>query len=123
MARGQFLQHRGERVLLADYSNLSAAQAEQTLGEMAAVQQLIEREAKGSVRYLLDVTGMAFDKRVVAAFKEYGERSRPYFRASAIVGLSGLQLVVYRTVTRLVGIHMPAFGTRQEALDWLAAQA
>lgn len=89
---------------------------------MATVQRLIERESAASVRYLLDVTGTRFNLEVAGALREYAARSRPFFCASAVVGLSGLHQVLYRTITPLLGHTMQICATRKDALDWLAVQ-
>ena len=44
-------------------------------------------------------------------------------KAGAVVGLSGLQRVIYVTVTQLSGRRLPTFDTLEAAKDWLASQA
>ena len=117
MERHRFVTHRGQRVFVADYSGLK--DPVETLAHMARVQEAIEREPPGSVRYLVDVTGMHFDGAVLRALREYAKRCEPYFVASAVVGLSGLQLAAYRMITRLVRLELPAFATHREAMDWV----
>jgi hypothetical protein len=38
----------------------------------------------------------------------------------AVVGLSGLLRVLYLTMSKMMEMEMPAFDTREEALEWLA---
>ena len=120
MAVGTFLEHRGQRVLLADYSGQRDIPV--LLRAMDEVQALIEAEPPGSVRYLMDVRDARWDTLVVSRLRELGERSRPWFRATAIVGLAGLQVAVHEMLTRVLRLEMPVFPTRDAALDWLASR-
>jgi hypothetical protein len=118
--RGRFVEHRGARILVADYSEIESPA--EVLGHMARVQAMIEAEPPGSIRYFLDVRGSRVTRELIAAFKEYGARSKPYFHASAVVGLSTVTMAAYRMLASLLAIDTRAFDSRDDAMDWLAAQ-
>jgi hypothetical protein len=46
-------------------------------------------------------------------------KDRPYVRRSAIVGLDSIPEVYYRNLLSFSARNIPAFKTREEALDWL----
>ncbi len=48
--------------------------------------------------------------------------NKPYVQAGAVVGLSGLQRVVYMAVTQLTGRRLPTLRTQDEAKEWLVPQ-
>jgi hypothetical protein len=118
--RGQFVEHKGKQILIADYSEMT--KPAEVVEALMRVQDIIERQPPGSVRYLIDVTGTRFNTEVARTLKDLASRSKPFFRANAIVGLTGVQQVLYRTIAPLLGQRMPAFASRQDAMDWLAEQ-
>jgi hypothetical protein len=60
---------------------------------------------------------------VVEALRELTTGNKPYVRAAAIVGLSGIQRVVYIALTQFTGRRLPTFTTALEAKDHLAGVA
>ena len=69
---------------------------------------------------LTNVTGLHFNGRSVGAFKAMVEHNRPYIKASAVVGLSGLHKVIYAAVVRIARRQIPVFDDEPSALEWLA---
>jgi hypothetical protein len=120
MDRARLVTHGGKRIVLVDLSALTDI-AEITRW-IARGRELVHAQPPASVRYCLDVTGMRFDTSIVKRFRENGETSRPYLRAAAIVGLSGIQRAAYVMIAFALKLHMPDFPEREQALDWLAAQ-
>lgn len=120
MERTRFIEHRGTRILLLDYTGLTPKDA---LPVIAESRGLIGRlPADGSLLTCTDVTGATYDQRVIDALKELSAHNKPFVRAAAVVVESGLK----RALMSLVGLFskrkLHAFATRGEALDWLAAQ-
>lgn len=120
MPTASFLHHKGARVLLVDYSHQK--DPETTLRLYWENQAVLEAEPKGSVLLLVDVTGLRFDVRLSNAFREGAARSKPWCRAMAGVGVTGVMQVLHRGINRLLGRDIPDFPTREAALDWLAQQ-
>jgi hypothetical protein len=54
--------------------------------------------------------------------KEVAASNAPWVKASAVIGVSGLLQVALIAVTRFSKRNILAFSTKEEALDWLAAQ-
>lgn len=118
MERIRTVQHRGAAVLVVDYTDLrDEAETLRVIRESAAQ---IQRQPPGSVRVLMSVAGVRFNPAVVAALREAGLANDPHLRAVAVTGLSGLLVVIHRTMSRLMGRPIPDFATEGEALDWLA---
>lgn len=117
--RMRFVTHKGRRILIGDYSALPPAQV---VEQSRIASEVIAREPLGSVHYLFDVTGMQFDRAVTRTFRESGERNKPYFAATCIVGLTAIQSAAYKMLAYAIRIDMPAFATRDEGLDYLASR-
>ena len=114
--RVYFIEHGGHRVLFLNYSGCNGA-----ILKMAAEEgnRVISREPPNSVLTLTDVTGMSFDQESVTALKAMVAANAPYVKRAAVIGISGLQSLIYDAVQAFSKRKIPHFPTRQQALDWL----
>lgn len=119
MQRMTWVTHGERRIFVVDYSEMQ--QPDEIIALAQASAAAIQAEPPASVLCLLDVRGGRYTPAVISAFKEASLANKPHLRAAAVIGLSGLLMVAYRTITRLMRQDIPAFETRAEALDWLAA--
>ena len=114
--RVQFLNHLSKRVLFIDYSHGGAAM-------MTAVAEeghrMIAREPLNSVLTLSDVSGAAFDQESVEVLKAKVAASAPYVKRAAVIGITGLQRLIYEAVLMFSKRTIRLFSSRQEALDYL----
>jgi hypothetical protein len=120
MPEVKFVDHKGERILLIDFSNgrgnLSIIQtAEQA---MEIVRSTGERR---SIRGLLDLSGTSLNGVVRDAMKKMSKNNGPYMKSVAFVGLGVALSPLFKGLLRLTGrSNHRVFSTRGEALDWLA---
>jgi hypothetical protein len=114
--RVQFIVHRGKRVLSINYAHCDVAQLKAVAEEG---HRMISRERLNSVLTLNDVTGTGFDHESVEALKSRVAANAPYVRRAAVIGISGLQRLIYEAVKLFTRRNIPLFSTREEALDWL----
>jgi hypothetical protein len=120
-ARARFIDYRGQRILLLDYSGLQA-EAE-ILALIEETSALIARQKPGTVRTLTAVEGAKIaSPQIARAFRDAAEHNAPYVQAAAVVGLSAQQRVVYEAVMLFSGRKLHSFDDPERALDWLAAQ-
>ena len=120
MERMQWITHRGHGIFVVDYSDMRDPAEIIQLAQRSATE--IQAAPKESVRCLLDVRGARYTPAVISVFKEASLANKPHLKASAVTGLSGVMMVVYRGITRLMRQDIPAFDGRAEALEWLAIQ-
>lgn len=120
MDRLRFIEHAGARILYFDFRDVSDPGALLPLLEQAKA--IVAKEPPKSVLTLTNVSGLHFDSKSVTAFKAMVEHNRPYIRASAVVGLSGLMRVIYAAVQRLAGRQIPTFADEASARAWLVTQ-
>ena len=114
--RVRFLEHQGKRVLFINYSHCDVAMLKAVAEEGHRV---IAREAPNSVLTLNDVTGTTFDKESVGVLQAKVAANAPYVRRAAVIGISGLQRLIYEGVRAFTKRRLHLFESRQEALDWL----
>lgn len=115
-ARVKFIEHLGKRVLSINYADCDIAMLKAVAEEMHRV---IAKEPPNSVLTLTDVTGTSFDSESVAVLKSKVAANAPYVRRAAVIGITGLQALIYEGVQKFSQRSIPLFATRQEALDWL----
>jgi hypothetical protein len=119
-SRVRFIEHQGRRILFQDASNLVNPRDSQPV--MAASKSVMATQPPASVLALLYVANTHFDKELVDALVSLAKHNKPYVKAAAIVGLSGLQRIILVTVTQLAGRRLTPFATLDEAKDWLVTQ-
>ena len=121
MERTRFIEHRGKRILLLDYSGIQ--NPEQAIATIEHSKTVVAQHPPHSLLVLTDVKDARYNSAVLQAMKELAAHNGPYVRASAIVGMGGLHRIAYQAVLLFTRRKIPAFDTREQALDWLAEQA
>ncbi len=121
MERVRFIEHRGQRVLLLDYSGLSD---EREMLEMIEERtELVSHEAPATVLTLADLTGCQLTRATMKRVKEANVLDRPFVRRAALVGAETL---LPKGALDSIGVfavkQWGRFATREEALDWLTAE-
>ena len=116
--RVRFIEHRGQRVLLLDYSGLTDEREMLELVEERT--DVVSREPRGSVLTLADLTGVQLTKLVIQRVKEANVLDHPFVRRAALVGIESAQPKgAVEAVGTFAAKHFGQFATRAEALDWL----
>jgi hypothetical protein len=114
--RVRFIMHRGKRVLSIDYAHCDIPLLKAVAEEGHRV---IARELLNSVLTLNDVTATSFDQESVEVLKSKVGANAPYVKRAAVIGISGLQRLIYEAVKLFTKRSIPNFSSREEALDYL----
>ena len=114
--RLRFVKHKGQAIFIID---LSHCREKEILLLLEQVRAIIARHAKGSMLTLGDFTGAEVDKKVATRLKEVLTLDRPYVKRSAFVGIGSVPHVLYENAKNFSHREIPAFQTREEAMDWL----
>ncbi|HEY6271999.1 MAG TPA: hypothetical protein VIX19_08405 [Terriglobales bacterium] len=114
--RVRFIMHRGKRVLSIDYAHCDVPLLKAVAEEGHRV---IARELLNSVLTLNDVTATSFDQESVEVLKSKVGANAPYVKRAAVIGISGLQRLIYEAVKLFTKRTIPNFSSREEALDYL----
>ena len=121
MAGAQWINHKGVKIFLIDFSKSSITEINATI---AQAKPLIAKEPPLSILCLVDTTGSKFDIQISKALQEFSQHNKPYMKMTALVGVEGLQKVIYfavLTFTKRTNIVLK--NSRPEALDWLVGLA
>jgi hypothetical protein len=114
--RVRFIEHQGKRILFINYSHCDVAMLNAVAEEGHRV---IAREQPNSVLTLNDVTGTTFDKESVAVLQARVAGNAPFVLRAAVIGIHGLQRLIYEGVQAFSRRRIPLFESRNEALRWL----
>jgi hypothetical protein len=115
----RFIEYKGCQILLIDFEGCQPAA---TLERIRYARSVIGRQPLASTRTLTVVKNSRFNSQVSEAMKEYTAHNKPFVRAAAVVGLSGLQEIVYNVIIKLTGRNIATFADVASAKEFLAAQ-
>ena len=118
MERVRFEQHGGKKLIVVDGTDVPAEEYADVLRAGAA---LVIKEPLGSVRLATVVTRARFGAGAADRIKAYSISIRPHVMASAVVGLSMLQRVLFVTLRPFMHGTVRDFATLAEAREWLAS--
>lgn len=119
MDRVAFITHDGKEILLLDFSGLKSNEAIALIEPAKAV---ISKKPQNSVLTLTDVTDVRFNEDLSRKMVEFTTHNKPYVRAAAVVGITGLKQVIFNAVVALSKRNLSTFDTRDDAKKWLVAQ-
>lgn len=117
--RLRFIKHKGQAIFVIDLTHCAPKELLLLLEQVRAD---IARHAPGSLLTLADLTGAQIDKNVATRMKEVLVLDRPYVKRSAWVGTESLPHVFYEHFKSFSQRELPAFETREEAMDWLVKE-
>ena len=119
--RARFIDHRGQRIILLDFSGLTDFAV--GLVEIEKAREFIAtQKPDGSHFTLTDVTATRYDRQIVDAFKAFTVHNRPYVKAAAVVTDSRLHRAAIGMVAMFSKRRLEVAPTREAALEWLATQ-
>jgi len=118
MERLRFLTHRGQRVLLLDFTNCTPDEISAISDEAPAV---VTNEPRGSVLVVADFSGAQFDREAVEHIKIATAFDRAHVKRAAWVLTENLPKALYDSVRQFSAREFPVLETREEALDYVVS--
>ncbi len=112
--RANFIYHKGKRILFLDFSDCSVEKSFKIIEES---KKLIRTQQKSSLLNLMFVKNARYNTKLVDALKDWAAHNRPYMKKQAIVGIEGLQEIVYDAVTKFMRVSSPSFTEVKKARD------
>ena len=116
--RIRWIDFRGSEILQVDFSNCTAAQVQEVARQ---VPDFITVRPRNSVLVVTDFTRASFDIDALRTIKETAVFDKPFVKKSALVGVGALPKQFYEDLTAYSRRILPAFESREEALEWLVA--
>lgn len=115
--------YHGKEILYVNFSEYNIVREKTILvSSISEAINKIKTYPEKSLLLLTDFTGTRFDKDIATCAKNYSMDITPYVKSSAVVGVSGIQLVLAKTVQKLTGRTFFMAKSIEEAKEWLIAQ-
>ena len=116
----QWITHKGKRIL---YTDIASQKTEELLDIVKRLKAEIEKEPLESVVCLCNVKGGKTNTEINNALKEFVKYADPYMKMITVIGLEGLQTIVFNAVLMFTrSKKLTIKNSKEEALDWLAEQ-
>lgn len=116
--RWYWIEHKGKRILVNDYSGLSVENVIKLIEENILKYGL---EKNKDILLLVDVTGASFNTDVISQMNRIAKIIKPIIKKSAVIGVIGLKAIVLKTVNRVSNLGIEQFNSKDEAKDWLVS--
>jgi len=112
--------YKGKQIHYIDYSNFRNEKEKALQLLKFALNECKKFPPKSSLT-LINLANLNFDTEVINAFKDSTRQSAPYVKKVAIIGIKGLQKVVYNFIASLTqqDYSLKAFDSELEAKEWL----
>ncbi len=117
--RIHFVEHRGKRILLLDFSQASANEMQLLL---EYVRVTVAQHAHESLVTLADYTGSTVDHAVAMRIKEVMTLDRPFVKKTAWVGSESIPHAFMENIQSFSQRKIAIFKTREEAMDFLVTE-
>ena len=119
MERVRFITHKDRKILYIDFSGCNP---EELMTHMREAQRIISSQPEGSVLTLTDVTDARYNRQVSAALKEYTNSNKPFVKAAAVVGVTGMKEVILNAIILFTRRNFSLFDRIDEAKEWLTTR-
>lgn len=120
MPRTQQINQNGKIIFYMDFSDLTSIQdIKDVISEGC---RYIRCKPAASVLTLTSIQRMHFSNEIKDLFNEFVSGNKPYVKAGAVVGLNGLQQIVYNGLMKVTGREIKSFSSLESAKDWLCGR-
>lgn len=120
MARTQQINYKGRDIFHMDFSNLKNVQ--EINGVINESVKFIRVKPPTSLYCLTNISGMHFNNEIKDVFQNFVKGNKPFVKASAVVGLSPLQQIVYNGLMKITGRDIKSFSNLDDAKEWLVGR-
>ena len=116
------LTYKGKLIVCVDVTDLEIQRKSEFQSILAKAGEKIRKNSPKSQLIITNVKGTRFDKEMAECMKDYAKGNNPYVKASAVVGLEGLQKIIFTAIRTFTGRDFHIAESMEEAQEWLAAQ-
>ena len=116
----QWITHKGKRIL---YTDIASQKTEELLDIVERLKLAFAKEPLNSVLCACNVTGGRTNTEINQTLKEFVKYIDPYAKMIAVIGLEGLQKILFNSVLMFTkSKKLTTKNSKEAALDWLAEQ-
>lgn len=114
--RVKFIKHGEKEILLLDFSN---SRTDEVLEIIEHAKRVISAKPENSLLTLTDVTNARFNDEVGNSMKQFSAHNKPYVKAGAVVGITGLKKIIFGAVVAFSKRNLESFDSVEQAKQWL----
>ena len=114
--RVRFIKHHEKEILLLDFSNSGT---DEVLKIIEDAKRVISTKPENSLLTLTDVTNARFNEKVGDSMKVFSAHNKPYVKAAAVVGITGLKKIIFGAVMAFSKRNLESFDEVEQAKNWL----
>lgn len=118
MPRTQQIVHNGKKIYQMDFTKLNNVNEIKDL--ISESVRFIRVQPPQSLLTLTLINDMHFSTEIKDLFNDFIKGNKPHVKAGAVIGLSGLQQIVYNGLMKMTGRDIKSFNNVEEAKNWLA---
>ena len=112
------VKHQGKDIVFTDYTHCKTP--EETIRVVNEAEKFL-LSYPGKALVLVDVTGARGSKEYMERAKEVSKRVSHKVEKRAVVGITGLKMILFQGYTRIIKGNTRPFNSREEALAFLVA--
>ena len=120
MEKVQVVNYQGYKIIFIDFNGLKSVDEITLVIEIA--KPFIRNNPTNSVYTLSNLNGMHFNNSIRDLFTQFTGGNKEYVKASAIIGVSGLQNIMINAINKLTGRKLKSFPDELSAKNWLVSQ-
>jgi hypothetical protein len=117
--RSQWITHHDRQIFLQDFSGHYLTDIDAIKEELAAVQQVVVQQPKGSVLVLSDFRNTQIGRELMDQLVASSKQTKPYVKKTAVLGVVGTKRVLGDMLIHLTGQQLTLFDDLEVAKDWL----
>ena len=122
MAGFQEFIYKDKTIHCLDLAGLQIHDKPEFLKHIMEAKEQIQKQSHQSLLVITNVADTGFDTEVAAIVGEYAAHNSKYVKASAVVGVSGVQKIALTAIKALTGREFYIANTMEEAQEWLIRQ-
>lgn len=110
--RVKFIDYKGRKILYLDFSD---AMSEEVLDTIEKIEEVITAQPEHSILLLSNAKNARFNLRVIEVLKDLTKKTRNYVKKGAVVGIEGLQAIIYDALVKFWKSMAPSLKEIEEA--------
>ena len=113
----QMFDHNGKKIIFENFSGLKDNELKIAISE---VNTFISQLKEKNMLVLIDVTSAKAGLSSINSIKNLGMCNQSKIKKSAILGITGLRMIVLKDFNKILKLNIKPFLKRELALNWLA---
>lgn len=117
MEKAKLISYGGKNIYFMDFSNMKSK--DEIIALIAKSSSYIRSSAPNSVLTLTNISKMHFSSEIKELFTSFVSGNKPYVKAGSVVGISGIQSILYNAIMRITGTNLKSMKSIDDAKEWL----